>query len=56
MPVVSGLYKLIHENLKYHGFNVIDIVENGESFRYPSFGSWLKVKWRKIVYKDTYAK
>ena len=34
MPVVSGLYKLIHENLKYHGFNVIDIVENGESFRY----------------------
>ena len=56
MPVVSGLYKLIHENLKYHGFNVIDIVENGESFRYPSFGSWLKVKWRKIVYNDTYAK
>ena len=44
MPTVSGLYKLIDKNLKYHGFKVINITEDFENFRYPSISSWLKVK------------
>ena len=56
MPTVAGLYKLIETNLKYHGFNVVNFVEDAENFRYPSFSSWLKVKWKKIIHKDDYAK
>lgn len=54
MPPVSGLYKLIHENLEYHGFNVLDLreIEENSHFHYPSFTSWLYTKWRKIIYKD----
>lgn len=36
MPDKWGLYKLIAGNLAYHGFNVINIVEDDLSFRYPS--------------------
>lgn len=56
MPAVSGLYKLIAGNLAYHGFNVINIVEDDLSFRYPSLYSRLYVKYRKLVCKDSYAK
>ena len=52
MPNVSGLHKLIDKNLQYHGFKVINITEDFENFRYPSISSWLKVKWRKFIYKD----
>ena len=55
MPPVSGLYKLVHDNLKYHGFCVIDLreIEENSHFHYPSFTSWLYTKWRKLIYKDS---
>lgn len=56
MPPVSGLHKRIEANLIYHGFNVINITECGENFRYPSLASHLYVKWRKIIHKDHEAK
>ena len=54
MPPVSGLYKLVHDNLKDHGFCLIYLreIEENSHFYYPSFTSWLYTKWRKLVYKD----
>lgn len=56
MPAVSGLYTLIEENLKYHGFQVINITDISKNFRYPSLTALLSVKWKEFVHKDKSAK
>ncbi len=56
MPKVSGLYKLIDKNLRHCGFNVINLVEHADEFSYPSLTDYLYVKFRKLVYRDNYAK
>ena len=56
MPKVSGLYKLIDKNLRHCGFNVINLVEYADEFSYPSLTDYLYVKFRKLFYRDNYAK
>ena len=33
MPPDNGIFRLIETNLKYHGFNVINIVDDGSQFQ-----------------------
>lgn len=59
LSTVNGISKLIEENLKYYGFDVINIERNNDEldkFRYPSLFSHLLVKFKKVFFKDKDAK
>ena len=36
MPFDNEIFRLIETNLKYHGFDVVSIVDATSQFRYPS--------------------
>ncbi|MDO4227402.1 hypothetical protein [Neisseria sp.] len=56
MPDHMGIYRSMQANLEHHGFNVIYLVSNPRTFRYPSLTARLGVKFRKLVLRDKYAK
>lgn len=59
LPTVHGISSLIEENLKHCGFDVINISRNDrkqEEFQYPSFLSWLKVRFQRDILKNKEAK
>jgi len=56
MPPDNGIFHLIETNLKYHGFNVINIVDDGSQFQYPSFYDWAQTKFRQLALRDKQAK
>ncbi|MDO5638513.1 MAG: hypothetical protein Q4G28_01430 [Neisseria sp.] len=51
MPPFAGIYRLIEKNLQYYGFSVIGITEIGSAWK-PSAIDRIRIKWRKLVYKD----
>ncbi|WP_373795566.1 hypothetical protein [Neisseria dentiae] len=56
LPPHHQVYKLLEENLIYHGFKVINIVREEELFRYPSVKVRLQTKFRQIILRDKLAK
>ncbi|WP_373820385.1 hypothetical protein [Glaesserella sp.] len=54
-----GISKLISDNLEYHGFNVVKLVDNNgeiEKFEYPSIWERIKIHFRKKILKEKKAK
>ena len=45
----AGIAKIVAENLRFHGFDVIDFSLDSLTFRYPSVGARLAVQWRKLL-------
>lgn len=56
LPPHNQLYKVLEENLKFHGFNVVNIVREEEPFHYPSLKVRLQTKFRQLVLRDKQAK
>lgn len=56
MPDHMDIYRRIQANLEYHGFEVIHLVADPASFRYPSLSARLHTKFRKLVLRDRHAK
>ncbi|MCP1659912.1 hypothetical protein [Neisseria perflava] len=56
MPADNGIYRLISDGLRHHGFQVISAVMDNQAFRYPSAFSRLKVKFAQTVLRDRDAK
>ena len=45
----AGIAKIVAENLRFHGFEVIDFSLDSLTFRYPGIGARLAVQWRKLL-------
>ena len=56
MPHVHDIFKTVEANLRYHGFEVINIVEDDQAFRYPSLWTRLHTKFRQHILGDKDAK
>ena len=56
MPFDNEIFRLIEKNLKYHGFDVVSIVDDISQFRYPSLSARLKTKFQQLILKDKQAK
>lgn len=56
MPVRYGIHLMIEKNLRYAGFNPINIAYEDADFRYPSFGIRFKTKWKQLICRDKEAK
>ncbi|MFC3873893.1 hypothetical protein [Neisseria musculi] len=56
MPDHMGIYRSIQANLEHHGFNVIHLVADSHTFRYPSLAARLQTKFRQLVLRDKQAK
>lgn len=56
MPFDNEIFRLIETNLKYHGFDVVSIVDATSQFRYPSLSARLKTKFQQLILNDRLAK
>ncbi|ULJ65655.1 hypothetical protein MIS33_05190 [Wielerella bovis] len=56
MPNFHDVHKMVEANLRFCGFEVINLTEDDSQFRYPSLWARLKTQWRKHVLKDKTAK
>ena len=56
MPNVHGIYRSVADNLRYCGFDVLNLTELDNAFQYPSLFSRLGTKFRQHVLKDADAK
>lgn len=56
MPNVHGIYQTVADNLRFHGFDVVNLTELDLAFRYPSLFSRLSTKFRQKLLGDDDAK
>ncbi|MDO4694442.1 MAG: hypothetical protein Q4A62_07445 [Eikenella sp.] len=56
MPPDNQIFRLIETNLRHHGFEVVNIVDDGSRFRYPSLYARLQTKLRQLLLQDQTAK
>lgn len=56
MPHVHDIFKTVEANLRHHGFEVINLVEDDQAFRYPSLWTRLHTKFRQHILGDKDAK
>ena len=58
MPTTNGIYKLIIQHLKAHGFTVCDLSfsDNNDIFRHPTLREKFQIKYRKKILGDKEAK
>ena len=58
MPTTNGIYKLIAQHLKAHGFTVCDLSfsDNNDIFRHPTLAEKIHIKYRKKILRDKEAK
>lgn len=58
-PTVHGISELLEQNLRFCGFEVFNISRNDKTskkFKFPSFWSWLKVRFLRDILKNKEAR
>ena len=56
MPLHNDIYKVIIDNLQYHGFDVTPLIDENLIFQYPNLWVRLQTKFRQKILGDREAK
>lgn len=57
MPPIFNIYQAIADNLRFHGFEVVELIYEEQKFTYANFWEWLKkLYYRNLLRRREYKK